>query len=289
MDNVLYFDGYNAFHRANVKINFGKKAPVWGDEPTTEPEVKEDKPDYIMTFNFFRNLRPLIEQFKPDKVFFVLEGHSKSRFDLYPEYKANRIIKYAAKKEEKEQFNVQTAHIIRLLKLLPITTAVASDYEADDVIHTLCQDLRAESNTVITNDSDFIQLLQMKFDNLQVYNPIKKDFMKAPDYHYVAWKSLAGDKSDNIKGLVGDKKAQTLVTTPDKFQKFLELEEHRANFNINKTLIEFQTVPPDQLAIEDGKPDWDQLREEFQKMEFESITNDKSWKKYKETFDCIKY
>ena len=292
MDRILCFDAYNALHRANIKINFGSKAPKgvdpeWGADP--EPEVKEEKPDYVMTFNFFRNLRPLIEMFKPDKVFFVLEGHSKSRYELYPEYKANRIIKYAAKKEEMGQFNAQKDRIIGLLKHLPITTVIASDYEADDVIHTLCQDLRQENLTVVTNDSDFIQLLQMKFDNLQVYNPIKKDFMKAPDYHYVAWKSLAGDKSDNIKGLVGDKKAQTLVTTPDKFQKFLELEENRANFNINKTLIEFQTVPPDQLIIEEGKPDWNQLKTEFQNMEFESITNDKSWAKYKATFDSIKY
>lgn len=289
MDKVLCFDGYNALHRANIKINFGSKAPKeeWGTEP--QPEVKEEKPDYVMTFNFFRNLRPLIEMFKPDKVFFVLEGHSKSRYELYPEYKANRIIKYAAKKEEKEQFNVQKDRIIGLLKHFPITTVLASDYEADDVIHTLCQDLRQEDLTVVTNDSDFIQLLQMKFDNLKIYNPIKKDFMTAPDYHYVAWKSLAGDKSDNIKSLVGDKKAQTLVTTPDKFQKFLELEENRANFNINKALIEFQTVPADQLIVEEGKPDWNQVKSEFQKMEFESITNDKSWQKYKSTFDTIKY
>ncbi len=284
MDKVLLIDGYNALWRATHTMDFGKK------KPEDDQAVVEDKPDYLIIFNFFRNLRPLIELFSPDKCFFVLEGRSEYRYNLYPEYKANRIIKYGAKKELMTRFNTQKAEIIRLLKLLPITTILAKAYEADDVIGTLCQDLKDDEITVLSNDSDFIQLLQKpELKNVRVYNPIKKAFMEAPTYHYVGWKSLAGDTSDNIEGLVGKKRAETLVSDPEKFTKFLALEEHRANFNRNKLLIELQNVPFDDLILEEGTANWNALKEEFNRMEFASITNDKSWAKYTSTFNCIKF
>jgi len=281
MDKISLFDGYNAFWRATHTMSFGKK-----EGEVIDPEA----PDYLIIFNFFRNLRPLIEQFAPEKCFFVLEGHSLFRYGLYPEYKANRIIKYGSKKDLMVRFNTQKTEIIRLLKYFPITTIWAKDFECDDVIASLCLDMKDEDITVISNDSDFIQLLQRpELKDTKVYNPIKKAFMVAPDYHYVAWKSLAGDKSDNIKGLVGDKKAQTLVNDPKKLTTFLALEENRANFNINKQLIDFQLVPSEDLLIEEGVADWDALKAEFDRMAFASITNDKSWAKYVSTFDCIKF
>ncbi len=280
-------DGYNAMWRATHTMDFSKKTPA---DPNAEPVIKEDKPDYLIIFNFFRNLRPIIELFSPDKCFFVLDGHSDSRYALYPEYKANRIVKYGAKQELMTRFNTQKSEIVRLLKLLPISTISAKAYEADDVIATLCQDLKDDEITVLSNDSDFIQLLQRPdLKNLKIYNPIKKVFMEAPKYHYVGWKSLAGDTSDNIEGLVGKKKAETLIGSPEKLAKFLELEENRANFNRNKLLIELQSVPFDDLVVDEGVANWDALKVEFNRMEFASITNDKSWAKYTSTFSCIKF
>ncbi len=282
MDKILLIDGFNQMWRAVHTMNFAKKAEA--------AAPVEDKPDYLIIFNFFRNLRPLIELFNPDKCFFVLEGHSAFRFGLYPDYKANRMVKYAEKQAETDRFHLQKREIIRLMQHFPVTTIKAADYECDDVIATLCNDMKDDDVTVLSNDSDFIQLLQKpELPHVKVYNPIKKEFMKAPEYHYVAWKSLAGDKSDNIKGLVGDKRAQTLVSDPDKFEKFLKLEENRANFSINKSLIEFQDVPVDQLIVTEGQADWEYVKSEFDRMEFASITNEKSWAKYTKTFNCIKF
>jgi len=244
--------------------------------------------DYILIYNFFRNLRPLIEQFSPFKVFFVLEGHPKFRYDLYADYKANRIIKIASKQEDMDHFHASKKEIIRLLKYFPITIAKAKDYECDDTIATLCEDLKDESVVVVSNDSDFTQLLQKGYSKLKIYNSIKKEFMQAPEYPYVAWKCLNGDKSDNIPKLLTPAKALKTISDPDLFDKFLSVEENRSLFNINKQLIEFRIVPVEDIILEECCQDFQSLKKEFINMKFESIINDKSWDKYINTFTCIK-
>jgi 5'-3' exonuclease len=245
--------------------------------------------DYVLIFNFFRNLRAIIDEFKPHKCFFVLEGHPQFRYDLYPEYKANRIIKTASKKDTYEKFNNSKREIIRLLNHLPITRARASAYECDDVIATLCENMKDESLIIISNDSDYIQLLQRDYRSCKIYNSIKKEFMKAPDYPYVAWKSLNGDKSDNIKSLLTPKKAVNVITNPSLFKEFMSNEENRSNFSINKDLIEFRSVPEDEIEITDGIKNFNSLKEEFIQMRFESLVEEFTWRNYCNTFNYLKF
>jgi len=116
MDKVLIIDAMNAIWRAS--IGFGPKKDsehklcMDCDKYITlhqlgHPHCEcggawfmvEDRcelapnEDHILIYNFFRNLRPIIEVFSPDKCFFVLEGHPQFRYDLFSEYKANRIVK----------------------------------------------------------------------------------------------------------------------------------------------------------------------------------------------------
>jgi len=240
-------------------------------------------------YNFFRNLRATIGEFEPIKCFAALEGHPQFRYDLYAGYKANRIIKMASPNEAHERFNKNQPIVLDLLKHLPITLIKAANYEADDTVATLAENLKDEDVTIISGDTDYIQLLQKGFKSLKVYSPIKKEYMKAPDCHFLAWKALTGDKSDNIPRLVGEKAAQKLLTNPDRFKKWLSTEENRANFNINMQLIEFRKVPDDDLLIEDGQTNFDILKSEFTRMEFNSIVNDRAWKKFCKTFDCLEY
>ena len=299
MDKILLIDAHNAMWRASIGFAPKKtEAPPpepedseWtmvGDPLPPEPEPPAD--DYVLIFNFFRNLRPIIELFSPDKCFFVLEGHPQFRYDLFADYKANRLIKQASKdKEKREKFTVSADKIVHLMRHLPITTALATQYEADDVIATLCDNMKEEHVTVLSNDSDYIQLLQRGYPHCQIYNPIKKVFMEAPSYPYVAWKCLNGDKSDNIPALVKPKKVIELMSNADSFQQFMSVEENRANFSINRQLIEFRTVPVEEITLQDGSKNFSLLKEEFRYMKFESIINDKSWDKYTKTFNCLKF
>lgn len=312
MDKILFIDAHNAIHRANIGFGATKSkahGPCldcdayitmhhqdrihcycggdWEDDKCSE----EPKDDFVTIFNFFRNLRPIIELFSPDKCFFVLEGHPQFRYDLFADYKANRLVKQGIKQESKDKFLAAKDEIVRLIQYLPITICRASNYEADDVISTLCTNLNNEDLTIVSNDSDYIQLLQCNYPKLQIYNPIKKIFMDAPDYPYVVWKCLVGDPSDNIKGFpgIGTKKAQAMLNNPELLKKFLLIEENRANFSINRKLIEFSSVPAEEIVIQEGIKNFSKLKEEFFFMKFESIINDNSWKKYCDTFNCLKY
>ena len=67
---VLFLDAYNLIYRA--KSGFTK-----GD-------------NYVI-FNFFRGLRPLVEKYSPDLVYFVLEGRPEHRQQISEgNYKSNR-------------------------------------------------------------------------------------------------------------------------------------------------------------------------------------------------------
>lgn len=309
MDKILLIDAHNAIWRASVgfgpKQNHqvcvgtcnhklageGKAHCTCGQEWILDDQrcFSQANEDYVIIYNFFRNLRPIIEQFEPDKCFFVLEGHPQFRYDLFADYKANRLVKQATKKDTMDKFHRSKREIVRLMQYLPITTARAANYECDDVIATFCEDMKSEDLTVLSNDSDYIQLLQRGYSNIKIYNPIKKEFMESPTYPYVAWKCLNGDKSDNIPSILKPKKALDTVNSPELFAKFLEVEENRANFNVNRQLIEFRSVPVEEIVLKEGIKDFATLKQEFAVMKFESIINDKSWDKFHKTFDCLKY
>jgi len=309
-NKVLIIDGHNAFWRANIILgpqkihhvpcggNFGEKCShqlrKWhcncGASWNHDAKTCFNK-SFFMVFNFFRNLRATIEMFSPEKIFFVLEGRPKFRYELYPEYKANRIVKTGQKSEENkgpDLFYEQINIAIQILKFFPVTIVRAQDYECDDVVATLARDMFNEDVTILSSDSDFIQLLQEGIGGLKVYNPIKKEFLEPTKYHYVAWKALCGDKSDNIRGLVGNKTAQKLVLNPEKFKSFMDSEENRSLFNINRKLIELKSVPYEDLIVEECQSNWLNVENLFRGMEFNSLLNKDSWQKYIETFYCVR-
>jgi DNA polymerase I len=273
MKPILLIDGLNAIYRANIKFS------------KTDPE----KPSFNVVFNFFRSLRALIEKFQPIKVFFVLEGSNNFRYKLFADYKANRLIKMAAQDPvAAKDFDRQRDIVLNLLGNLPITMVYADAFEADDVIGTLVENLKDEACIIVSNDTDFLQLLQKGYQSLQIYLPSEKSFAKNPDFHYLAWKCLRGDKkSDNIPGLVSDQEALRLLQAPDDLKKFLGQAENQANFNLNKSLIELQLVPEDQLIFKDYQVSFERLEKEFASMEFETMLAPAYWSRFKETFQPL--
>ena len=260
----LILDGYNLMYRARHSM-FHRKG------------------DHTTVYAFFRSLRPIIEKMKPDKITFVLEGYPKWRFDLLPEYKANRV------HHDKDNFKEQRRKIISLMKdHMPINIVRHEDYECDDVIANIVWQTDDDC-IIVSSDSDFLQLSAL--DNVQIYNPIKKSFVEPVDFDYVSWKSLRGDGSDNIPGFkgIGDKRAHKILSSHEEMEKFLSADGRREQFDKNHDLISFRKIESFFDTIENHKadPDWSGLKEQFDAMEFFSITNDKSWTKYVDTFENL--
>jgi len=263
---ILLLDGYNLIYRARYSFK-------QGDHPTI--------------YSFFRSLRPLVEKFDPDFVYFVTEGYPASRYEILPEYKASRV------RDDDPSFSEQKKQIISILKSsFPVAVCRHPNYECDDVIASLVRYRHsADECVVVSSDTDFIQLYNT-CANVSIYNPVRKNIVPAPGYDYVTWKSLRGDASDNIKGIrgIGDKRATKLVSDTEKLASFLSADSARREiFERNMSLISFIDLSDqlDVLEVSTSTPDWDGVKKIFDDLGFNSITNQKSWLKFQNTFSRL--
>jgi DNA polymerase-1 len=266
---IAILDGYNLLHRARFGMRQG---------------------DHHIVYSFFRSLRPLIDDIKPDLTYVVLEGVPRRRMMLDADYKANRKIEPDdPRAAEMAEFRRQKAIVLSLLEKLPITMILHPDHECDDVIaHLVADKHAADEKVVVSSDTDFIQLFGMN-NKVSVYNPVQKKFLVAPDYNYVVWKALRGDKSDNIPGMpgIGDVTAEKLTRDSDALALWIKENPHlNEAFSRNLDLVGFEKVQdPDNLRVTVGSPDWEGLYESFRELGFWSIINQKSWSKYVKTFN----
>ena len=258
---VVFLDAYNLIHRARSGFTKG---------------------DYAIVYNFFRGVRPLIEKFNPDKVYFVLEGYPQFRLNLDEFYKADR-------KRPDESFRQQKDIIVDLVKrCMPFISVRHPDFECDDVIATLTA-IHANQNDeciIISSDTDFIQLHNI-FD-IKLYNPIKKKFIEKPDYDYITWKALRGDPTDNIPGIkgIGDKTALKIVKNSKLMQEVMSDPSKAAIFEKNVNLIRLVNLSQKlgELEYTYGVSAMDALYETFDTFEFTSMLNEKTWNKFCATF-----
>lgn len=267
MNKILILDGYNLIYRARYS--------------------GMNKGNYSTIFNFFRGIRPLIEKFNPDIAYFVLEGRPKKRLEVDENYKGQRVY------TNEDNFNEQRREIIKLVKeCIPFITVRHPDYECDDIINYLATVKHSKNDvTIVSSDTDFIQSIS---ETTRLYSPVKKKFLEKTSYNYVDWKSLVGDKSDNIIGFkgIGDKRAKLMLEDQSKMQDFLSIEENRQKFEQNQFMIKFHD-----LSLEDVKNiettynnnfEWTSLKEKFKSFEFESlVSKDTAWNKYIKTFNTL--
>lgn len=281
---ILFIDGHNFMYRARSGFQLG---------------------DYNVVFNFFRSLKPLIEQFEPTRVYFTLEGHPKRRYDLLPSYKANRHItrrpdatveeveKLEAKLKSDEDYRRQQGVIVEMLvKHFPLSVMRHPDFEADDLIYNVVKNASSAVEFVIAStDTDFIQMLQ-EFPNVKLYNPVSKAYVEPPDYDYATWKALRGDGSDNVPGIpgIGDKTAEGLLNEPAELARLFENKSVAEQFSRNILLIKLPTWTAEEHAlVESSRPtkDWDAVAAKFEEFAFKSMLKEPYWTKFRATFDKL--
>lgn len=248
-----------------------------------------------VVFNFFRQFKSLVDKFKPNRVYVVLEGRPVQRYEILPEYKATRRVEETDPKyEELQKFFKQKDKIVELLSsYFPVSVIRHPTSECDDTIYNLIKkSSTAVPWVVVSNDTDFIQLIQ-QYSHVKVWNPIKKEFLEAPeDYDYVTWKSLRGDGSDNIPGIpgIGDKRASDIASDVDKLTEFLSDPVVAEQFQRNYELISFRSWSDDEIVeMTSTSPNegWDVVRGVFAGYGFKSMTQDDQWTKYTNSFNYL--
>ena len=267
--NTLVLDAYNLIYRAKSGFTKGENAVV---------------------FMFFRSLRALIEKFQPDNCYFVLEGMPKNNIANLVDYKANR-------RKQDENFHRQKNLIISMIKEhFPITVVRHPDYECDDIAANIARrdaDL-GRNVTVVSSDTDFIQILQWETEgNINLYNPVKKKMIEPPEYNYIKWKCIRGDKTDNIPGIprFGDKTAEKYVKDETLYNTLLENKKHSDILERNKNLIEFaelHCIYDEHIEI-NANIDFnsEEVFKLFTDLDFSSMIKEKYFKTFSCTFEKL--
>ncbi len=203
---VLLVDGMNTFIRSFAKVS---RINMAGHEVGG-------------IIGFLKSLGHAIKTLKPTKVVIVFDGEagSTNRKYLYPEYKgkrnSGRILNYksfSTKDEEDDSKYNQIVRLLDYLSYLPVVCISIDKLEADDVISCIAtntyNDYEDSEVFIMSSDNDFLQLIN---NRIKVYSPTKKkiyeikDVLDEYDVHpinFLLYKTLVGDESDNIPGVIG--------------------------------------------------------------------------------------
>jgi len=216
-------------------------------------------------YAFMTTVRKLIKEHMVNKVILVWdgEGGGVQRYHIDKEYKANRKNKkwygrieltaaeIRREKEKEESILKQRVRIREYAEELFLRQIEVDDVEADDLIAAYCLKYNNKEELFIySNDRDFAQLLDLNmiilFPNID--QPVNKtNYLMYFNHHYsnaLVMKIIAGDVSDNIKGIDGIKDKTLLKHFPELKYKHLTVREicKKAN-EINKQRIAEKKKP----------------------------------------------
>lgn len=206
----IHNDGQNLFHR---QINM------------SNPALGLDSAIGMAFHLILYSMRKEWNTFNGTHAVFYMEGRSW-RKDVYPEYKANRKVTFAAKTEqEQEDQKILQEAFDDLVTFLDTSTNITvlrnPKAEADDLIAIFIEAHPNDKHVLISSDSDFYQLL--RFPNLTIYDPVKDIRITRDGIHNDNGKRLAFIVDTTAKIKVG-KPDPEFVCDPDWYNYALFLK-----------------------------------------------------------------
>lgn len=248
-------------------------------------------------FGFARMLFKLIQEQKPDYIVVAFDPPKKSfRFQLYPDYKANR-------QKMPDDLRSQIEEIKHMISVLGITKIEQEDFEADDVLGTIANTCSSDDVEVVlvTGDKDAYQLVgrnvsiyanKKGITEFEIYGEreIEEKLGLRPE-QVIDYMALTGDSSDNVPGVrgVGEKTAQKLIadySTLDSIYAHIDeikgklrttLAENRDMAMLCKDLVTIRTNLPIHISLEDiVLPDYktEKVKDYFHRLEMGSIAKE---------------
>ena len=171
-------------------------------------------------YGFTSFLLKALNEFHPEYVVLTLDKKGPTfRHEAYVEYKANRV-------KAPDELYDQIPLVKKVAESFNIPIFELAGFEADDLIGTICHQLKAEKHLekiIITGDMDTLQLID---DKTKVYtmsrglsdsvlydaSKVKERYNLNPD-QIIDYKALRGDTADNIPGVhgIGEKTASELL------------------------------------------------------------------------------
>jgi len=164
------------------------------------------------------------------------------RNEYHDNYKGKRITNINFNKE------IFTYFKENLMNELNLNLLSGDNLEGDDVIAILHEQLVNKEKIIITNDNDYIQLIDKKTKIINMQFKDIVDRLEIELENHLILKALIGDKSDNIKkiGNINKKQAIELSKMLDnELKEWLVNNNLLKEFNNNIRLIDFKYIPED--------------------------------------------
>lgn len=137
----------------------------------------------------------ILEDVNADNWFIFISGDNNFRYNIYPDYKANRRNQPRPKHLEGVREYLVSSH----------NADIADGYEADDSLGIARTRLGVDNNVICSLDKDLLQL------EGQHYNFVKRTFERISRWDGLRnfyTQLLVGDSTDNIRGCPGIGKAK---------------------------------------------------------------------------------
>lgn len=204
MNRVMIVDAQNQFLRSYI----------------VDPSLSSNGQPIGGSKGFLKILNKLTRTIQPDRVIIVWdgEGGSQKRRTINKNYKEgrkpirlNRGNSFLNEQQQKQNRFWQQLRIIEYLNLTPVIQFMEPNVEADDIIAyiTRSPNLADSQKVIVSSDKDFIQLLDDKTilfrptqDEVLNKNKVIDKYNIHPNNFALA-RAMAGDSSDNLKGVKG--------------------------------------------------------------------------------------
>ena len=171
---------------------------------------------------FLYSMGNAIRTFGATRCILVSDGENSAarKRKIYPEYKDRRKVKFNVNRqydfkdetEERQAMYLQMQILLKYLEQMPLQLVTINSTEADDVMSYIAKEVFCKNeNEVIlmSSDKDFLQLVD---ERITVWSPTKKklytpkaimDEYGVHPNNFLLYRTLDGDKSDNLPGVQG--------------------------------------------------------------------------------------
>nr|WP_229775505.1 DNA polymerase I [Anaerosalibacter bizertensis] len=246
-------------------------------------------------YGFLTMLYKITEEYEPDYISVAFDKKAPTFRHLeYDLYKANR-------QKSPNELSLQFPILKEVLSAMNINQIEIEGYEADDIAGTIAKfgEEKGLEVILVTGDRDYLQLASEKskvlvtkkgITELEVFdNKIIMDKYGIKPEQFIDLKGLMGDQSDNIPGVpgIGEKTGLKLIKEFGSMENIYEniekvsgkkrkesLIEYRQQAFMSKKLGEIVTNVPIELDMEKfivKEPNWEKLKELYEKLEFKSL------------------
>lgn len=180
---------------------------------------KQTDTDNLISFQaqlFLNSLRAYCSRFKPDRIYCVWDKKLTPDVECFRNVICEGTYKGTRNRDAADDVYKAYDLITELIKHLGVINMFPYAMEGDDVIAFLSRKLEGKK-VIISGDGDLFQLIN---ENVSIYHVNRKtvitpanfnDNSDVPQIIYTQYKSLIGDKADNIPRIVSPAKAVKVI------------------------------------------------------------------------------